>query len=432
MAKLWAVIKREYLERVRNKWFFVVTLLGPLFFAVIMILPAYLAVRGIRDARVGGIRIVDATGVGVGERVSQRLATPVIPGAPAPTAMPVDVVAPAELAKAESLLVAEVVAERLTGFLVLDSVTMQRGVARYAGRNASSTGENEQLESAVRSTLLALRMENAGISADQAQELVKLRVHVSAERITDEGRGGSGLAAAFLGVIVAVLLYTTIIFYGQTILRGVLEEKTTRVAEVIISSVKPDILLAGKVIGVGAVGLTQYAVWMTSAAAMYAMRGRILGAMGVDNVPAGFAMPSVPLWMLGTLLLLFLLGYTFYAALFAAVGAMVGSQEEANQAAMPVMMLLIFSVIFLNPVMMNPGGQLAKVLSLLPWSAPIIMPLRMTATTVPALEIIASLAGVFIGCVVVIWLSARIYRVGLLMYGKRPSIRELARWIRQS
>jgi ABC-2 type transport system permease protein len=432
MGKLWAVIKREYLERVRNKWFVVVTVFGPVFFLVIMILPAYLSVRGVRDARVGGIRIVDASGVGLGARVAQRLATPPLQGGPAPAAMPVSTVVPADLAQVESTLVADVMAERLTGFLVLDGATLESGRARYAGRNASSVGESEQVEGAVRSALLGYRMETAGMSPELAQDLTRLRVRVSTERITDKGRGGSGVAAAIFGFAIAFLLYLTIILYGQAILRGVLEEKTTRVAEVIVSSVKPDILLAGKVIGVGAVGLTQYAVWLASGFLLYGQRAKILGAMGVENVPAAFAFPSIEPMMLVALLLFFLLGYTFYASLFAAVGAMVGSQEEANQAAQPVMMLLVLSIIFVQPVMMNPTGQLAQVMSWLPFSAPIIMPLRMTATPVPTVEIIGSLFGLLVGCAAVIWISARIYRVGLLMYGKRPTLRELARWIRQS
>jgi ABC-2 type transport system permease protein len=130
MGKLWAVIKREYLERVRNKWFIIVTVFGPVFFAAIMVLPAYLSVRGIRDAKVGGIRIVDASGAGLGARVAERLATPALQGAPAPAAVPVDLVDPASLAAAESVLVADVVAKKLTGFLVIEPSTLENGHAR--------------------------------------------------------------------------------------------------------------------------------------------------------------------------------------------------------------------------------------------------------------------------------------------------------------
>lgn len=175
------------------------------------------------------------------------------------------------------------------------------------------------------------------------------------------------------------LLYMSILLYGQNVLRGVLEEKTTRVAEVVVSSVSPDTLLAGKVIGVGAVGLTQMLVWTVSGILFWGQRARIFEAMGLPAMPS-VAFPSIDPLVLVALLLFFVLGYTFYATLFAAVGAMVGSLEEAQQAAQPVMMMLVFSIIFVQPVMTRPDGQLAVTMSWLPFSAPIIMPMRMTAS----------------------------------------------------
>ena len=138
---------------------------------------------------------------------------------------------------------------------------------------------------------------------------------------------------------------------------------------------------------------------------------------------------------LGTALVIlgfFVLGFIFYASLFAAIGAMVNSQEDVQQASMPVMLLLVSSVIFMTPIMTNPGSGLARTMSLLPFSAPILMPLRMTLIPVPWYEVAGSIAGVAIACLVAIWISARVYRVGLLMYGKKPSFREVARWVRYS
>ena len=448
MGKLLAVIRREYIERVRKKWFVIVTVFGPVFFAVVMILPAYLSVRGMRDAKVVDLRVVDATGTGLGARVAQRVAEPrrgasarvvvdTMPSVPAKL-IRVDTVSTEGLAAAESTLVLDVMANRLSGYLILDSATVRSGNARYAGRNASSVGENEQLENSVRAALLGLRLETAGVTATAADSITRLRVNVDAERITDTGKGGSGLGGAIFGFVIAFTLYIAIILYGQQILRGVLEEKTTRVAEVILASVKPDILLAGKVIGVGAVGLTQFGIWIASAVFFWSERTRLIGAIAgpaaaaAGAAPTGFAFPTIEPFTIVALLLFFLLGYTFYAALFAAVGAMVGTQEEASQAVQPVMMMLVFSIIFVQPVMTNPTGRLAEVMSLIPFSAPIIMPMRMTATPVPMLTVAASLAGVALAAVAAIWFAARIYRVGLLMYGKRPTLRELLRWVRQS
>jgi ABC-2 type transport system permease protein len=431
MAKLWAVIKREYFERVRTKWFIIVTLFGPIFFATIMVLPGYLSVKGMREARVSSLRIVDATGIGLGDRVARRLAVPQLSAGGVPELAKIDTVDQAGVAVIEDALVAKVQAREENGVLILDSATVASGRARYLGRDAGSVGQVEALEAATRFAVIAARAEAAGISAETAEGLAKLRINISGEKITDQGKGGSGLAGTIFGFGVAFLLYMSIILYGQNILRGVLEEKTTRVAEVVVSSVSPDILLAGKVIGVGAVGLTQMGVWVGSSVLFWEQRVKVFKMIGVNNMPQ-LSFPTIDPLVAVALVLFFILGYTFYASLFAAVGAMVSSQEEAQQASQPVLMMLVFSIIFVQPVMTNPTGQLALTMSYLPFSAPIIMPMRMTATPVPPMEIVGSLLGVALACVVATWLAARIYRVGLLMYGKRPSMRELVRWIRQA
>lgn len=432
MAKLWAVIKREYLERVRTVWFIVVTVLGPIFFATIMILPGYLSVKGMREARVSNLTILDATGAGLGQRVAERLATPQLNSASdALNLARVDTVASADVAAREAEFVAAIQANELNGVLILDSATLSTGRARYFGRDAGSVGQVEAIEGATRTALVATRLASAGLNPEMSNEISRLRVNLSAEKVTDKGIEGSGLASTLFGFGIAFLLYMSIILYGQNVLRGVLEEKTTRVAEVIVSSVSPDTLLAGKVIGVGAVGLTQMLVWTSSGILFWTQRQRIFEALGVPAMPS-LVFPSIDPLVLVALLLFFVLGYTFYSSLFAAVGAMVGTVEEAQQASQPILMLLVFSIIFVQPVMTNPTGKMAVVLSFLPWSASIIMPMRMTATPVSAMEIIASLLSVALACAAAIWISARIYRVGLLMYGKRPSIKELVRWIRQA
>lgn len=428
MGKLWAVIKREFLERVRTKWFIIVTIFGPVFFGVIMVLPAYLSVRGIQDVRVADIRIIDATTTGLGDRIATRLNGGPMGDA---AATQVVVVAPNEVAAAESLATRDVMAKTRRGYLVVDPVTIQAQKARYAGRNASSLNELEIIQNALRSAILGQRLEREGLDPKRVEALTRVKIDMSAERITDKGRGGSGIGSAIFGFLIAFLLYMMIVLYGQNILRGVLEEKTTRVAEVIVSSVSTDVLLAGKVIGVGAVGLLQQAVWLGSAWGLYQFRVQIFAALGMPAVPS-LPLPQVPPMLIVALVLFFILGYGLYAALFAAVGAMCSSQEDANQAAQPVVMLLVFSIIFAQPVMINPTSRLAEVVSWIPFSAPVIMPMRMSAISIPWYELAGTLAGVAVTCAICVWLSARIYRVGLLMYGKRPTMRELARWIGQS
>jgi ABC-2 type transport system permease protein len=231
------------------------------------------------------------------------------------------------------------------------------------------------------------------------------------------------------GFVIAFMLYMMIMLYGQNVMRGVLEEKMTRVAEVVMASVKPDILLAGKILGVGAVGLTQQIVWFGSAAAFITYGAVMAKAMGIPEMK-NFTFPTVSPLLFVSLFLFFVLGYILYSSMFAAVGAMVGSQEEVQQAAQPVVLLLIASIIFIQPILLNPSSTLAVAMSVIPFTAPVIMPLRMTAIQVPPLELIGSLVGLGLTCWLAIWAAARIYRIGLLMTGKRPNLKELVRWIR--
>ena len=443
MAKLWVVIKREYLERVRSRWFIFSTIFGPVFFAAVTILPGYLTMKGMKNQQVAAIRIIDASGVGLGHRVAERLAkrhedTSAVgvlrrrgAAQAAPSSVPSEVedVVPARLAMAESSATKAVMNNLSPGYLVLDSATITNGTARYAGRNASAVGETELIQESIRQALVAGRLEAAGLKPERIDSLVRVKVDLSSVRLDERGRGDSGLVSFIFGFVVALMLYMMIMLYGQNVMRSVLEEKMTRVAEVVMASVKPDILLAGKIIGVGAVGLTQQVVWFGSAGAFITYGAVMAKAMGIPEMQK-FTFPTVSAALFLSLMLFFVLGYVLYSSMFAAVGAMVGSQEEVQQAVMPVVMLLISSVLLIQPIMLAPSGTLAVVMSVIPFTAPVIMPLRMTAVQVPPLELAASLAGLAITCLVTIWAAARIYRIGLLMTGKRPNLKELARWIK--
>jgi ABC-2 type transport system permease protein len=429
--KLLVIFKREYLERVRSKWFLVATILGPLFFAAITVVPIVMAAKTRLSTDLADIIIIDGTGTDLGQRVATSLHN-AAPSGPPPL---VQSVSSAQLDSAEEAATAAVVRRETRGYLVLDEQVLAGRQLRYAGRNASQMAEVNTIERTVRQALLAQRLEREGINAERVSMLTAVRFDMQTEKISDKGREGSGgMASFFFGYAIAFILYIMIAIYGQNILRGVMEEKTTRVAEVVISSAPASRLLAGKVLGVGSVALTQVFAWMGMGYLFYTLRSPIVERLAGPEAAAaaGFRIPAVDPAIAVVLLLFFVLGFIFYAALHAAVGAMVSSQEDVQQASMPVMLLLISSIIFMQPVLMNPGTTLAKVVSWLPFSAPIMMPLRMSLISIPWWEITASLLGVALSCAIAIWLSAKIYRVGLLMHGKRPSYGELMKWIRYS
>ena len=427
MAKLWAIIKREYLERVRSKWFLIATFFGPLFFSAIIIVPAWLASRRKATSDIYNTTILDATGNGFGRRLAINIAGDSTNATRMPT---VAVVAPNELTRAESTATREVMQKKKTGYIVVNQQTIAGEAARYAGRNASSIADMSQLKSAIRQTILAQRLEKVGLDDAQTKTITFIPLDFSTERITERGRAGSGMASVLFGFAIGFLLYMSIVIYGQTIMSGVLEEKTTRVAEVVMSSVPTDTLLAGKVIGVGAVGLTQQIIWIGTTYVLLKLREPIMAKLGAPTV--SFSLPDISLAAGVLFLLFFLLGFIFYSSLYAAVGSSVNSESEARQAATPLLVMIVSTGVFIQPVLLNPTGTTAKVLSLVPISSPIIMPIRMAVTGVPALELAASLGFLAIGCVVALWLASRIYRVGLLMYGKRPTMKEMARWISYS
>ena len=446
MAKLWVVFRREYLERVRSKWFLLGTLLGPAFFLVVAGAPRLLGGRGGEGTRdIARIEVIDATGAGLGARVVEALRER-FPLSRAPYLTVVD---SAELGVAQDRAVLRVRRDEVLGYLLLTPATLAGDSTRYEGRNANAFTDVDAIRGAVRNQVLAYRMEREGIDAAKVAAFSRFRLAMHVHRIDDEGRQNKNqLGQIFLGYAVALLLYMMIVIYGQAIMRSVLEEKTTRVAEVVVSSVNTDVLLAGKILGVGLVAITQVLSWVVLSVAAVRYGGQFLfgdagraaavataaGTAGAGATPGlgilAVGIPPVPLWAAVALFLCFVMGFIFYASLFAAVGAMVNSQEDVQQAATPVMLLLVSSVVFMGPVMANPGSAMARTMSILPTSAPIIMPLRITLVPVPWFEVVGALAGVAAACAAAIWLSGRIYRVGLLMYGKKPSFAELARWIR--
>ena len=439
-SKLWAIIRREYVERVRTKWFIFSTVFAPIVFAGLIFLPLLLMTR---DARSVAPRVVilDATQKGLGKLVARSMAVIQSTQEDAATA-DVRIVDPGSISQARNSATAEVARRLASGYIVLDSATLRGDTVVYAGRRADSRSDQVATATAIRAGLVAWHLQQKGLSTADIDSVISAPLPaLHAETINDAGRDASTPAKAIVATFVAFFLYMSILLYGQSMLSGVIEEKMSRVSEIVISSVKPETLLAGKIIGVTAVGLTQQIVWIGGSIALIAARSVLFGAPALAKAQAagaagGFgssdmlaAVVATPWsWVIAVLFFL-LLGILFYGALYAAVGATVGSEQDARQAATPVIMLIVLTAVLISPTVSNPTSQLALVTSLLPFSSPIIMPIRMALTDVPAIQVIGSLVILLASCLGAVWLAGRIYRVGLLMYGKRPTLSELRRWI---
>lgn len=424
MHKVWAVIRREFVERVRNKWFLISTVLGPVFMLGVGVLPALLMSR---SGHVNRIVIVDAGPGTLAERLRSQLTrsgrfTASIVGT-----------TDARVGAVEDSLGAVVRAEGLDGYLALSSATIDAGSAEYRGRNVSSLTDMAALEGALRQSVVVERLTRRGVDPTVVQE-AQARISLKTERISRQGKGGeSGQASFFLGYGVGIILYMVILLYGINVMRSVIEEKQTRIIEILVSSLKPFQLMLGKVIGVGAVGLFQFGIWTLTGHLLVRNRTRILTGFHVQAAAMNSVqMPSISGQLLTVAIVYFLLGYLLYSALFAVVGAACNTESEAQQAQQPVMMLLVASLIISIGALTDPSGPLAVGASLVPFSAPILMPVRVATSDVAPSQIALSLGIMVATVLLVVWGAARVYRIGILMYGKRPNIKELLRWARQS
>jgi len=425
-AKLWAIVKREYVERVRTKGFVIGTILGPLLMGGMMIIPM-LAARS--TSKPLSVAVLDATG-SLREPVEEALRAARFDGKlrfqvqPVPGDGPEG--GPAALATpgaSEAALKKAVLEGKLDGYLELPADAVSAGTARYFGRNVSNRIDLRTMERAVSDVLVGQRLAGAGLDPAKVKDLTKeldlktIRVSASGER---EDRG----AAMIFSIILLMILYVSILIWGQAVMTSVIEEKTSRVVEVMGSGVSPTTLLAGKLLGVGGAGLTQFLVWSLSLFGVsLAMAGPLAG-----SIP----MPEVTPLMLVSFVLFFLLGYFFYAALYAAIGASVNNVQEAQSLAFPVMLPIILGMVFFPAALEAPDGTLAVTLSMIPGISPLIMFLRIVVLTPPLWQIGLSIALMVLGILGVLWVSARIYRVGILMYGKKPTFPELMKWVRHA
>jgi len=413
----WLVVaRREFVERVRTRWFIVVTLLGPVLLAALIIVPALLAVDSMSKGV--DIEILDHSGEALGQEL---VGVAELEGSLLRVRLAVE-------GATEDGLRARVKDQSIEGYLLLPVGVMLGETAIYTGENASAPGLENRLERLVNTGVRRIRGRKIGLRDEQITELLS-GVDVDAKQSTGAAEATSGEASFFVGYAVMFILYMSILLYAVNVMRSVVLEKTSRVVEMIVSALKPRALMLGKIMGVGSVGVFQLGIWSVLAVVMFRFREQILGVFGIPGAGA-VDLPPIAVTDLLVVLAYFFGGFFFYASLYAAIGAMVNSDQEAQQAQTPVMMLLVIPAVCVQLVAGDPRGTASEVLTMIPLFSPILMPMRWVLGGATPVELIISLAILGAAIAGAVWLAARIYRVGILMYGKRPSLRELARWIR--
>jgi ABC-2 type transport system permease protein len=417
-ARLLAVGRREYVERVRSKAFVVSTVLGPVLMAGFLVVPAVVMAR--QRGRPVKVAVLDAQGT-LGAAVEESLARREAAGQPRFEIRPAP--APAGADRRQALRDAVLKGE-LDAYVYLPPDVIERSAAEYHGRNVSNMMDIGLADAAVEEAVVARRLRDAGLAGDAVRDVTR-KLDLKTVRLSETGeredRGGS----FFLSMILMTILYTAVAMWGAAVMNGVIEEKTNRVVEVIVSSLSPLTFFAGKLLGVGAAGLTQFAIWGASLGVL-SMWASALAA------GAGAPMPEISPLLIGSFVACFVLGYFLYAALYAAIGATVNTQQEAQALVFPAMAPLLTSFLFFPAVLGAPDSAFSTVLSLVPFFAPLLMFLRVAAAPPPPWQLALCAALGLAAIVAVTWLASRIYRVGILMYGKRATLPEIVRWARRA
>lgn len=441
MKNILLVLQREYLVRVKKKSFIIMTFLTPFLFVGFYAAIIFIAI-GSKDTKT--VEVLDESRLFANQfKETDELKFRYI-------TMSLDSAKTAfkENKKGIDALV----------YIPEDVLDNPKNVRIYAEKNVSLDLKSD-IEKTIERQIENIKLTEAGITRKIIEDA---RVNVKSETISLSAEGeksSSSGAATVIGGICAFLIYISVFVYGTQVMRGVTEEKTSRIVEVIISSVKPYQLMMGKIIGVALVGLTQFVLWilltiLLTTGAGYAFKDKMgdntqaqmeqvqknmpASSMGAAAVSAGNDNPvaevlgaveslNIP-YIIACFLFYYLGGYLFYSALFGAVGAAVDNDADTQQFMLPITMPIVFSFIFAQMALRDPDGSLAFWTSIIPFTSPIVMMVRIPFG-VPAWQLALSMVLLVLGFMGTIWLASRIYRVGILMYGKKVSYKELGKWI---
>lgn len=455
MKKIFLIIRREYLTRVKKKSFLVMTILGPLLMAGIMIVPLYIATRTNESKT---IAVIDETGFFSGKfKDDDNLHFHYLVS---------------DLASAKSsfkksgdyalLYIPKTELSVPSQAVLYAESQVNMNVRSYVKNVMTKQIEQLKLEAKIRD----IQPEgNAKLTTDDILRSIQATVDITTIKLGEEGKEEKSYpeVSMILGMFGGILIYFFIFLFGSQVMRGVIEEKTNRIVEVIISSVKPFQLMMGKIVGIGAVGLTQFMLWVVLTTVIVVgvtssfssklpakqTAGQMFQAPSVNDAVNNTAMVTgqdqaknegvseildrinsidFPI-MIGTFLFYFLFGYLLYAALFAAIGSAVDSEADIQQFMLPITVPLILSIILAQYVIQEPQGVLSFWLSIIPLTSPVIMMVRIPFG-VPYGEVLLSMTLMILGFLGTTWLAGKIYRTGILMYGKKVNYREIGKWLK--
>ncbi len=450
MRKFLAVVKHEY-RKIVMKWTFLLgTLLFPLIGVGFAVVPAIIfSIKGEETRLV----LVDQSGK-IAPRLKDKLSAENIRAKGLEAAKDSKV----DLNASQEEKMRQAASQMASGFTLIEYDTFGRGIERlrrelnekaaadeidaylfipadidapdakfeFRSRKAGDFVAGDTLRDALNEAVRSQRLADANISEEQVKNLSQ-NVKFDSKSISDKGEEKDSDALFIASLVIGMLIYISLTIYGQIIMGAVVEEKETRIAEILFSSARPFELMFGKLVGVGLAGLTQMGIWVLSLAAIFAFLSTQADASQIVA-----SLPHITPLMVVYFFTFFIVGYFIYASIYALVGSAVTTVQEGGQFALPVIMILLTGFYLCFAVIRDPNSSLSFWASIAPFVAPMTMPVRIMAEVPPFWQIALS---VFINCLTIaglVWLAARVYRVGMLMYGKRATIPEIWKWIRQA
>ncbi|MBD3178863.1 MAG: ABC transporter permease subunit [Candidatus Latescibacteria bacterium] len=419
--KIFKVAKREYLQRVRKKSFLIVTLLGPVLMAALTLAPVFL-LRHTGEQQTG-MTVIDMTG-NIYTQFSEALSDTLDDGRPIFNLERLAVADSFEFERVKPSLNEQINSGIIDGYLYIPEDVVQEGGATFYGEKVGNIKTVGKIESELNNIIISKRLKEEGMEYSEVKDLFRKTDLKTVQIQKGEERESSFDIIYMTTFIFIMVLYFTILMWGIAVQRSIIEEKNNRVIEVLLSSLRPVDLLGGKILGVGSVGLTQYLIWGL-AALLFSLYGISMGGS-----PA--ALQAFSLTTMVFFLVYYLLGFLFYATIFAGIGSICNSDQEAQQIQTPVVMCLVFTIIIPIVIIQNPDGAFATVISLIPLFTPTVMFMRINILMPPAWQIGLSILLMLAGIYIMGRLSAKIFRTGILMYGKRPDARELLKWLKRS
>ncbi len=417
MNKILTIIKREFMTKFFTKGFLIGTLLSPFIMLGLIFFPALLG--DIDQERTNHFHFVDQSGT-LASQMNTLFNDTLSDGSPE---FQLTEISPATFASDRQRLETALEEDAMDAILVIPENVLSNGKIDFLATSVGGLSVLGKMEGRFQEAINKIRLQDAGLDPDNVEKLTA-NVDINTLKVG----GGEQSEDAFdqqmiMAVVFLFFLYMSSILYGNSVMRGVLEEKTSRIIEVLLSSSNSFQLMMGKIFGVGSLGLAQYLVWMVVGGLGFFIAGSTAPSL-LNNISVE---PIVFLYFI----LFYMIGFFQYSSLYAAAGAMSNTQEDAQGLSTPVTFLIIIPFLLsLTLGMQNPDGTISTILSILPFFAPMVMFVRMALVDPPMIEIVLSLVVNVAAIIFFIWLCAKIYRVGVLMYGKRPTVPEMIKWLR--